>query len=64
MGPVVFEELVIMKSAWGPELYDMAAWNESQVEEVNFFDFEELLIEDAACSAWEKELGIEEDDLY
>ncbi|KIM36033.1 hypothetical protein M413DRAFT_57964, partial [Hebeloma cylindrosporum] len=26
LGPVVFEELAIMNSAWGPELYDMAAW--------------------------------------
>ena len=41
LGSKVFKELVIMKSAWGPDLYDMAAWNDSQVEEVNFFDFEE-----------------------
>jgi hypothetical protein len=27
LGSIVFEELVIMKSAWGPDLYDMAAWN-------------------------------------
>jgi hypothetical protein len=57
LGPVVFEELVIMKSAWGPDLYDMAAWNASQVEEVDHFDFAELLIDDEDCLAWDKELG-------
>ena len=50
LGPVVFEEPVIMKSVWGPDLYDMAAWTASQVEEVDQFDFEEL--EDADLSAW------------
>ena len=51
-----FEELVIMKFAWGPDLYDMAAWNESQVEEVDNFDFEELLLDDADCLTWDKDL--------
>lgn len=59
LGPIVFEELVIMKSAWGPDLYDMAAWNATQVEEVNLLDFEEILLEDAECLAWDKELEIE-----
>lgn len=62
LGPVIFEELVIMKSAWGPDLYDMAAWNKAQSEEINLFDFEELLIEDTEASIWDKELyedGIE-----
>jgi hypothetical protein len=53
LGPVVFEQLVIMKSVWGPDLYDMAAWTASQVEEVESqFDFEELLLEDEDLSAW------------
>lgn len=42
-----------MNSAWGPGLYDMAAWNGSQVEEVDCFDFEEMLVEDIDCMAWE-----------
>ena len=52
-----FEQLVIMRSAWGPDLYDMTASNASQVEEVTLFDFVELLADDAGCSAcqWEKE---------
>jgi hypothetical protein len=48
LGPTVFEELVIMKSVWGPELYDMAAWSASQLEEVELFDFEELFLDDMA----------------
>jgi hAT family C-terminal dimerisation region len=59
LGPTVFEELVIMRSAWGPDLYDMAAWNTTQpeVEEASIFmDFEEMLCED---SAWGNEFEIE-----
>ncbi|KAF8259362.1 hypothetical protein EI94DRAFT_1813447 [Lactarius quietus] len=54
------EELVIMKSAWGPKLYDMAAWNFSQVEEEDIFDFEDMLIENVNSSAWDAELAIAE----
>lgn len=57
LGQVIFEKLVIMKSAWGPDLCDMAAWNASQVEGINnTFDFEEMLAEDVDCATW--------DDLY
>jgi hAT family C-terminal dimerisation region len=59
LGPIVFEELAIMNLAWGPELYDMAAWNASQVEEV--MDFEELLTKDIDCLAWDKELDFNRD---
>jgi len=59
LGPIVFEELAIMNSAWGPELYDMATWNASQVEEV--MDFEELLTEDIDHLAWDKELDFNRD---
>lgn len=55
----MFEELAIMNSAWGPELYDMAAWNASQTEEV--LQFEELLAEDIDVLAWEEELDINGD---
>jgi hypothetical protein len=55
----VFEELAIMNLAWGPELYDMVAWNALQVEEVT--DFEELLTEDINCLAWDKELDFNRD---
>jgi hypothetical protein len=54
LGPIVFEELVIMKSAWGPDLYDMAAWNAAQIDEVTSFDFQEMLEEDKECEAWDE----------
>jgi hypothetical protein len=55
LGPIVFEELVIMKSAWGPDLYDMAAWNAAQMDEVISFDFQEMLDDDKECAAWDKD---------
>ena len=56
LGPTVFEELVIMKSVWGPDLHNMAAWNNAQTEEVDIFDFEEMLIEDVDSAAWDMDL--------
>lgn len=43
---------MIMNSVWGPELYDMAAWNTAQVEEVDveLFDFMEMLDNDVSSS--------------
>jgi len=34
----------------------MAAWNASQVEEVDQFEFEELLLDDVDQLAWDKEI--------
>jgi hypothetical protein len=56
LGSIFFEEVVITKSAWGPDLYDMAAWNASQVEEIDSFDFIELLGDDTAGLAWDKDM--------
>ncbi len=36
----------------------MAARNTSQVEEMDGFDFVELLLEDADCLAWDRELEL------
>ena len=65
MGSTFFEKIVITKSAWGPDLYDMAAWNASQVEELGFdlFDYEELLIDDMEGLAWEKDMEHDGDEL-
>jgi hypothetical protein len=65
LSPAVCEELVIMGSAWRPDLYDMAAWTASQVEEVDLFEFEEMFADDAECLAWEMELdkGMEDIEL-
>ena len=56
LGPIVFKEIIIMKSAWGPDLYEMAAWNEWQVKDVNLFDFKELLLDDPDSFAWDKDM--------
>jgi hypothetical protein len=44
-----------MKSAWGPDLYDMGVWNAAQMEEVPSFDLTEMLEEDNDCNAWDKD---------
>ena len=62
LGSKVFEELAIMESAWGPELYDFAAWNTAQVEEV-LLDYEELLFDDIDAFEWEKELDFDNFEL-
>ena len=59
LGPIIFEELAIMNLAWGPELYNMAAWNASQTEDIGYFDFEELLTKDVDCLTWDKELDLD-----
>jgi len=56
LSPLLFEELTMMQSAWGSGLYDAAAWNETQFEEVNVLDFEEMLVEDVDSSEWAKNL--------
>jgi hypothetical protein len=43
-----------MGSAWGPGMYDAAAWNAVQVEEVSLHDFEEMLVEDVDMVEWDK----------
>jgi hypothetical protein len=45
-----------MKSAWGPKVYDAAAWNSSQVETC-IIDFEQLLIEDGDLVEWDREFA-------
>ena len=54
LGPVVFEELTIMKCAWSPKLYDVAAGNSAQVEEVDLpdFEFEQMLVDDDDIDKW------------
>ena len=64
LGDKPFEELTIMKSAWGPDIYDAAAWNSAQVEEIGLADFQEMLIDDSDAVEWDKALSTNEwDDL-
>jgi hAT family C-terminal dimerisation region len=59
LGPLVFEELTIMKSAWGPQLSDVATWNAAQAEEVDLpdFEFEQMLVDDDDLDKWIKTLN-------
>ena len=54
LGSKVFEELTIMGSVWRPGIYDTAAWNAMQVEEVSLLDFEEMLADDVDTFEWDK----------
>ena len=45
-----------MKSVWGLDLYDMAAWNAAQTDDIVSFDFEEMLEEDKEYEAWDEDL--------
>ena len=62
LGSKVFEELAIMGSAWGLELYDSAAWSTAQVKEV-LLNYEELLPDDVDAFEWEKELDFDNFEL-
>ena len=55
LGAAIFEELVVMGSAWRSDIYDIAAWTGSQEEEVDFFNFEEMLANDAEMVPLEEE---------
>jgi hypothetical protein len=59
LGLVVFEELTLTKSAWGPQLCDMAAWNSAQAEEIDLpdFEFEQMLVDDGEIDKWIKTLN-------
>src|ERR1700678_1223271 len=48
LGNMVFEEVTITKSAWGPGLCDVAAWNAAQTGAGVHLDlyFEQMLVED------------------
>jgi len=55
LGLKVFEELTIMKHAWGLNIYDVAARNATDVEEISLIDFEQMLVEEADMLEWDKE---------
>jgi len=54
LGPVVFKEVTITKSAWGPGLCEVAAWNAAQMEEVGLLDYEQMLVEDGDLEEWDR----------
>ncbi|RDB30355.1 hypothetical protein Hypma_007292 [Hypsizygus marmoreus] len=46
LGSRRFEELLLMKFTWRNSIADLAAWNSSQIEEVNLEEFKDLLSAD------------------
>ncbi len=44
-----------MKHAWGPSIYDVAARNSAQADEISLIDFEQMLIEEGEMIEWDKE---------
>jgi hypothetical protein len=56
LGPIVFEELTIMDSAWKPKLRDVAACNSAEVEVVDLpdFEYEQMLVDDGDFDKWAK----------
>ena len=52
-----------MKLVLGPDLYNMAAWNAALVEEVNLMDFEEMLLVEIDCLAWDMSLNLYDYDI-
>ena len=56
LGADQFEELQIMKFAWWANIEDLACWNSSQVEEVDFGtrEYEDLLACDIEQAKWDQ----------
>jgi len=55
LGVARFEELQIMKFAWRNNIGDLAAWNSSQVEEIDdkFGEYQDLLAADGEQVRWD-----------
>lgn len=51
-----------MGSMWRSGLYDMSAWNSSQVEDVDL-EFEEMLGKDENYLAWQRKMEFGMDDV-
>ena len=45
-----------MKSTWGTKIYDAAARNAAQIEEVSLPDFEQMLVDDVDTLKWDRDL--------
>jgi len=54
LSPGMFEKLAVMRSVWGSELFDAAALNSMEVEEVNIPEFVDMLANDIDMTEWEK----------
>jgi len=55
LGVAHFKELQVMKFAWRNNIGDLAAWNSSQVEEIDnkFGEYQDLLAADREQARWD-----------
>ena len=57
LGVVCFKELQVLRVAWKDNIVDLATWNSGEIEDVDMTEFESLLTEDIAVSAWDEEFA-------
>jgi len=55
LGVACFEELQVMKFTWRNNIDNLAAWNSSQVEEIDneFGEYWDLLVTDGEQARWD-----------
>jgi hypothetical protein len=56
LGAGRFEELQVMKFAWRKEIDDLAAWNSSQLEEIDdeITQYKDMLVAEQDFDEWDK----------
>jgi hypothetical protein len=61
LGAVRFEELQMMKFAWRKDISDLAAWNSSQIEDIEdeITQYKDILVEDQALDEWDSKSAAE-----
>jgi hypothetical protein len=59
LGAARFEELQMMKAAWRKDINDFAAWNSSQIEEIEdeITQYKDMLVADQAFDEWDKSVN-------
>jgi hypothetical protein len=62
LGNQRFEELTVMKFAWKMNLWDLAAWNSVQIEDIQMMEFEEMLVDDDEEDKWLQDNDLESHD--
>jgi hypothetical protein len=54
LNPEIFEQLQMLKFHWRSSTADLAAWNSSQVEEVDLDEYKEMLEADETEATWDQ----------
>ena len=60
LGAMRFEELQVMKFAWRNTISDLAAWNSSQVEEIDdeMGKYQDILVADGEQARWDHDVKV------